>query len=140
MSDYIPASTVEELTDDDIMRFTQGTRKRFVQELIQDNFPQDPKEQHVMLTAMADMDRAALGNKRIGANERQAAADALVARAIGEISNQFGSTNPFAARNGEERELPEYEASRLPNADPVPGETDVGISDQTYKEMSDKFD
>lgn len=139
MSDHNPTEDVAEMTDDDIMNFTQGTRKAFVSHLIENKFPDDPKDQHVLLTALADMDRAALGNKRIGANEKQAAADKLVAQAIGQISNHFGSTNPFEAE-GDQGDLPDADMSRLPSANPVPGETDVGLSEQTYKEMADKFE
>jgi len=139
MSDYIPADETNEhaLTDDDIMRFTQGTRKRFVDEIIKDGFPNNPKDQHVLLNALADMDRTALGNKRIGANERQAAADALVARAIAQISQQFGGDNPFQQGQGQ---VPTFNAELLPDAEPAPGETDVGLSDQTYKALAEKYD
>lgn len=138
MSDENLPSAVEGMTDDDLMKFTQGTRKRFIEHITLKGFPEDTKEQAILLAALSDMDRTALGNKRIGANERQAAADALVARAISQITDQFGSRNPF---EGERRgEIPVYDPTKLPEASPVPGETDIGLSEQTYKDMASKFD
>lgn len=129
--------TVEGMTDDDLMRFTQGKRKAFIDHITEEGWPNDPKEQSIMLAALADMDRTALGNKRIGANERQSEADALVARAIGQLTTQFNGRNPFEKEG--EGKVPEYQADKLPEADAVPGEMDIGLSDQTYKDMEDKY-
>lgn len=137
MSDTIDPE-VAVLTDDDIISFTQGTRKRFIDEVIAEGFPQDPKEQHVMLTALADMDRTALGNKRIGATERQSAADSLVARAITQLGDNFGANNPYEKDVG--GSIPAYDASLLPDANPVPGETDIGLSDQNYKAFTAEYE
>lgn len=131
----------ETLGDDFILRFTQRKRKAFVEEITRSGFPEDPKSQNVMLAALADMDRAALGNKRIGANERLAAADALVAHAITELANQFGSDNPFergTTIQGEAKVTPDLE--KLPAANPAPGETDIGISNETFDSLISRFE
>jgi hypothetical protein len=128
----------DELSDDDIMRFTQGTRKRLVGELIKEGLPEDKDGIEVLLHAMADMDRTALGNKRIGANEKQSAADIMVATAIAQISSQFGQQNPFEGNS--EKILPTYDQKRLPPANAVPGETDIGLSEENYDNLVKQFD
>lgn len=133
-----PLAAMEGLTDDDILRFTQGTRKNFVNHLLKGGFPSDPKDQKILLTTLTDMDKVALGNKRIGAADKQSAADILVAKAIATISGQFVDTDPFV-KDGV-RELPAIDMDQLPPADPVPGETEVGLSDESYAAIMAKFD
>lgn len=130
MNNVATTQSVPELTDDDIMRFTQGTRKRFIDKIIDKGFPADEDGQRILLSALSDMDRTALGNKRIGANEKQSAADVLVAKAITELSSRFGSSNPFEG-NKEPIEMV-VDATLLPEANPVPGETDIGVSTADY--------
>lgn len=127
-----------EISDDDLMQFTQRTRKAFIQELITDGFPADPKDRMAMLTAMADMDRTALGNKRIGANERQAAADALVAQAMARFVEANGQNNPFEGNR--QGVLPEIRQELLPDDNAVPGETDIGITKESYETLMDYED
>lgn len=129
----------EELADDEIIKHNQRTRLAYVRHKTHESFPEDPKEMTVILAAMSDMDRAALGNKRIGANEKQAAADALVANAINQLSQHYGSENPFAVKRGGDG-APELEHSQIPDPNPVPGETDIGISEQTYDDFIKKFE
>jgi hypothetical protein len=126
------------LTDDDVLRFTQSTRKQFLDNLLKAGFPESVKEQQVFLMAMSDMDRTALGNKRIGANEKQAAADVLVAKAIAQISTQCGSGNPF--ENSRTGELPQLKSELLPEANAAPGETNVGLCEENYKSLMEMFD
>lgn len=137
MSDII---TDEQLSDDHILRYTQRKRRAFVDKLTEEGFPTDTKDCSVMLTALADMDRAALGNKRIGANERLAAADALVAHAITELSNQFGGQNPFEGGETFQGEGKRVEQDKLPTIDTVPGETDVGITNENFESLVSRFE
>lgn len=129
----------DEINDDWILRYTQRKRREFVEEITNDGFPVERGDQAVMLTALSDMDRAALGNKRIGANERLAAADALVAQAINTLSNRFGSENPFEGGGGQSSSATP-DVGRLPEANAVPGETDIGISNETFETLVAKFE
>lgn len=132
--------TDEDMNDDHILRYTQRKRRAFVEKITEGGFPEDAKDRTVMLAALADMDRAALGNKRIGANERLAAADALVAHAISELSNKFGSVNPFEGGQTLEGAVQHPDPSRLPNVTPVPGETDIGLSNETFETLVSRFE
>lgn len=127
-----------QLSDDQIIQFTQSKRKAFVDYLLFEGMPEETNQQTVLLTALADMDRTALGNKRIGSSEKQTAADALVARAISQLSMQLGTRNPFQ-ENGEKGE-PKVETDKLPEISTVPGELDVGLSDENYQNLISRFD
>ena len=132
-------SPEESLSDDALLTFVQRKRKEFVDELIKEGYPTDPKEQYVFLTALSDMDRTAINNKRIGAAQRQSAADALVARAISQISNTFTATSPFERESTSTRS-PSVEVHLLPASKAVPGETDIGIVNEDYQTLVTKFD
>lgn len=129
----------EAMSEDDILRFTQRMRKGFVDHLTADGFPSDPKDQNTLLSAMADMDRSALQNKRIGSEANQAEADRLAAMAIAKMTSHFGAINPFEKQVGGVREIPAFDETDLPTVELVPGETDVGISDMTYEDMARKM-
>lgn len=129
----------DQLGDDEIIKHNQRTRLAYVKHMTGEAFPSDPKEMSIVLAAMSDMDRAALGNKKIGVNEKQAAADALVANAIGQIGKHYGSMNPFETQTPNSTP-PNLDVSQVPEANPVPGETDVGVSDQTYDEFIKRFE
>ncbi|MBE0438347.1 MAG: hypothetical protein IBX57_01075 [Gammaproteobacteria bacterium] len=136
-------NNITSLTDDDLLKFTQSTRLKLVKSLHDPNgkLPSDPKEQRVLLTALSDMDKAALGNKKIGASEKQSASDALVAQAIAGLSSRFGSQNPFMDQAPEGgTKIPSIETEKLPEVSPLPGETDIGLSTETYKTFSEKFE
>lgn len=130
---------VVDLDDNAILSFTQRKRQELLNHLLEDGqYPDDTKTQTVLLTTLADMDRTALGNKRIQSGERILQADALVNRAISTIIQQYGAQVPF--QQGQSGPIPEVESSRLPSANPVPGETDIGLSEQNYETLVDQFD
>lgn len=127
-----------EIGDEEIIRFTQRTRKAFVDEITKGGFPEDPKEQRVLLTALSDMDRTALGNKRLNVEEKQTAVDAQVATMVSKITSQFGGRNPFeGATSGD---LPKIDEKALPEPDPVPGEKDIGLSEDSYEDLMRRHD
>lgn len=133
-----------EMTDDEVLNYTQSIRKNFVNSQLQEGqFPNDTKEQVVLLSALADMDRTAINKKRIGVNEKQAGADALAAEALARLSRDFGSNNPFMRGSDDipgEVVTPVPDTNHLPPAKAVPGEKDVGINDDTYDNFMGRMD
>lgn len=127
------------LTDEDILRLTQGTRKRLLDDIIKNGIPTDKDERELLLSTLNDMDRTALGNKRIGAAEKMAGADRLVSEAIIRITSQFGTANPFQGQT-EAITIPSADVKQLPAANPVPGETGVGLELTNFDEFIDKFE
>lgn len=128
-----------EMSDDEILNYTQGIRKQFIEHVTSEGFPSKPREQEVFLSALADMDRVATNNKRIGASERASAADMMVAQTIMQVTEHFGAANPFE-RGGSMVNGPLIDPARLPEPEPVPGETDVGISGEKYDEFIERVE
>lgn len=139
------AITPEDMTEDDILAFTQRTRKQLVDHMTSEGMPNKPREQEVLLTALSDMDRTVHTNKKIGVSEKQLGAGLLVAKALEDITNHFGNRNPFENGNvidGESTEqLPQqFNDGSLPEVEPVPGEMDIGISTEKFETFVDKFE
>lgn len=126
------------LTDDEMLQYTQRIRRGFVDHTLENGFPSDPKEQAILLSAISDMDRTAIQNKRIGTDANQAEADRMAAMMIAKMSNQFNGADPFARGDGSApvREFPTIDETLLPEVTLVPGETEVGISELTYDELA----
>lgn len=129
---------VKDYNDDEILALTQRHRQALLNHLLASGFPDDAKTQTVLLTALADMDRTALGNKRIQSGERMLHADALVNRAIATIVQQYGKGVPF--QSAQPGVIPEIEMHQLPDVNPVPGETDIGLSEENYESLVKRFD
>lgn len=136
------------LTDDDILRFTQATRKKLVDSIVQDGLPTDNKDRVVLLTALADMDRTALGNKKIGAAESIAEADRIAASAIAQINRQMAVHDPFA-RGASSALLegdytyvsgPEADDRQLPILGDVELESEQGLSTMNYDQFTKMMD
>jgi hypothetical protein len=136
-SDEEIITEAKNFSDDDLLKFSQGVRKRFINTITKTGFPEDPKEQRVLLQALSDMDKQSLGNKAIGASEKQSESDLLVARALSNLGSHFGTVNPF---EGEGKEIPKLEDGSLPVIEIAPGETDVGLSDENYDGFMKKFE
>lgn len=130
-------------TDDDRLEYTQGVRKRLVNELTADGMPKDKGDKMVLLAALDGIDRAALANKKIGSQERQGAADRQAAMIIASLANRS-----FATPSGSPFEAPiEAQAQRvnvdlnedeLPELNLVPGETAIGLETRNIDQfMSD---
>jgi hypothetical protein len=56
-------------SDDDVLAYTCGIRQQLVASMVKGGMPADTKEQMVLLSALADMDRTALGKKKIKSDE-----------------------------------------------------------------------
>ena len=129
-------------TDDEVLRYTRGVRLDLVDELTKKGVPTDTKDQQTLLQTLSDMDRGALSNKKIGASESIAEADRIVAVAIAQLNNQFGSQNPFVRRSGSliEGEVPRLDAGRMPEIELVEGETEIGLSAMTYNSFIEQVE
>jgi hypothetical protein len=127
------------MSDDDILHRNQGMRRRFVDHLTQNGFPEDAKDRYILLTALGDMDRTALANKKIGATERQGAEDRKAAIIAARITATFGSRNPF------ESQIPGHNVPLLDTTllEPVTlahGETEIGTAVETHDEFMARMD
>lgn len=139
-------SEAADMTDEDIVSYTQRTRKRLVDHITGcgNNMPSDKGEQMVLLAALGDMDRTALGKMKIGAKERQGNADREAAMIIAKLGATYGSKSPFERKDdvieGEVVEPPKLEDSNLPPLMVVPGETEVGLSTENYDQFMQRME
>lgn len=125
----------EELeTDDDVLSFSQRTRKRIVDKLTEKGIPEDAKDQTILLTALADMDRTAIGNKRIQSKEKQGQLNRQTGLIIAALTERFGARSPFE-RSGQSTQPPEFKADGLPPLELKPGETEIGIANRGFAEF-----
>jgi hypothetical protein len=130
-------------SDDDRMAFTQGIRKKLINEMTAHGtqIPADKGEKMVLLAALGDMDKTALANKKIGSQERMGAADRQAALLIQRLSTTGFNTpsgSPFERPviDGQcERVDLELDTTSLPALELVPGETDVGIATRNFDEF-----
>lgn len=133
------------LTDDNILRFTQKQRKALEAELLKNGWPKDTDTQEQLMTLWNDMDRQALGNKRIGAAEKLADSDKYVASVIADVVKKFGSNIPYENGNtlGTGLLIEQYvesEQSKLPKAEPVPGEMGIGTANMNFGDFVKAFE
>jgi hypothetical protein len=133
------------LTDDNILRFTQKQRKSLEAELMKNGWPKDTDTQEQLMTLWNDMDRQALGNKRIGAAEKLADSDKYVASVIADVVKKFGSKIPY--ENGSRgdtglliEQYTEGEKHKLPKAEPVPGEMGIGTANMNFTDFVKAFE
>ena len=131
MTDEPKTGEIQEMTDDDYMAFTQRTRKAFVHHLMEGGeFPRDPKDRGQLLTALADMDRTALGRKRISADEEMANKNGEVFEVYNRLLTQLNHQNPLKGNRG--NVIPELDHHQLGHHELEPGETDVGVIVEDY--------
>lgn len=133
------------LTDDNILRFTQKQRKSLEAELLKNGWPKDTDTQEQLMTLWNDMDRQALGNKRIGAAEKLADSDKYVASVIADVVKKFGSNIPYENGNtvGTGLLIEQYidsEQSKLPKVEPVPGEMGIGTANMNFGDFVKDFE
>lgn len=135
-----------DMTDEDIVSYTQRTRKKLVEHITGGgaSLPSDKGEQMVLLAALGDMDRTALGRMKLGAKERQGNADREAAMIIAKLGAQFGSKSPFERKEdvieGKVVEPPKLEDATLPPLVLVPGETEVGLSTENYEQFMQRME
>lgn len=134
------------LTDDNILRFTQGQRKKLEAHLLANGWPTDEDARGTLMTLWNDMDRQALGNKRIGAAEKLADSDKYVASVIADVVRKFGSNIPY--ENGATQveqgllieQYVESEQGKLPRVEPVPGEMSIGTANMNFGDFVKAFE
>lgn len=123
------------MTDEQVLAYTQHKRKFIVSKLIANNqLPGDKDEKVMLLQALDGMDRAALGNKRIKADEKTANGMAGAAGIIAQMLTQIGT---LTRDNISPLEILErVEAPSLSNEIPepilVPGELETNASQLDY--------
>lgn len=128
----------DEIDDDEILAFTQRTRRNLVDRLTEDgkNIPTDKDGAGVLLAALGDMDKVALGKKRLKADQNIGDSTKQAAAIIAAVFEQTaGKANPFKGGNSsDEIRVPKH-PDVLTDIELVPGELDQGSHDLNYNDF-----
>lgn len=138
MSDHNP-----NMSDDEVLDFTQSLRRRLIDVITEGGvkMPVDKDSVDILLRSAGDMDRAAIGKKRLKAEDKNAEADRVAAAALARIYAQSTNINPFERTIPTSTDvMPACPATLLDNVEAVPGELEIGVSDESYKTFSAKMD
>jgi hypothetical protein len=127
MTQEVPDLDTKEV--DSVLEYTQAKRKFIIEAMTKNNtMPEDPKEQNVLLKALADMDKTVSTRKRLVIEEQSAASAEEQASASAALL-QAMRHRMFEAPNPVPRQAPELTDAAI---DLVPGETEIGVANLTY--------
>ncbi len=137
------ADNVEQtLTEDQVLAYTQNKRKTIVDVLMENNrIPADRGEMALLVQALDGLDRAALGSKRIKADEKASEVTAGSAAAIARLLTELGSRNKHSVddiTDAVPREAPVL-GNHIPDPVLVPGEIDVAGPQLDYESFTASF-
>lgn len=135
----------DEINDDKdlngVLQYTDDIRRGLINKMVAGGeYPIDPKSQKVLLTALSDMDKTALGRARLKQDDKNADKDRAIASALLSTVQSFGNANPFRADAAKGENGINTEQLAIPKFEPNPGETDVGIKDEDYQSFADKWE
>lgn len=128
-----------DLTDADVLKQTQRRKFKLLTALEKADgaVPTDTKEAQLYLQTLESLDRVAVTKMKISSAEGIAEGDRLAAHTIAKMMQQLQGANPFmtAPGNPTAANIPEVDPTLLPEVELVPGETDIGVSAQTYDQF-----
>lgn len=128
------STEVEPLNDDQVLDYTQRLRRKYVDTVTDGGvrMPSDSKDAKVLLTALSDMDKTAMGKKRLRSDEEQSKQSAqAIAELAALVAQSIGSSgNPTSATA---RPAPKLDDSGMEPLKTVDGETQIGVSGETYE-------
>lgn len=123
--------------EDEVLNYTQGLRRQFVDKVTGNgaNIPTDVDGANLMLNALNDMDRQALGRKRLKVDQNLGDAMKQGAAIIaGVFDRMAGKGNPFEGTGRPIGVLPDH-PTELAAITLVPGELDEVAHELTYGEV-----
>ena len=138
MSETTPAIDQEEFSDDDLIKQTQGIRRKLMDDMVREGMPTDKDSIQMLLEVMKDTDRTALGNKRIVTADKNASQDREVQRATVEVIKGLNNRDPFRREPKPEEER--FDDEQLPDIEVKPGETAIGMQDERHGDFMRRMD
>lgn len=124
-------------TDDQILDTTQALRLSIINSLTEGGkrVPDDLKIIYAIKDVALDMDRAVLAKKKIAADVNKGNADRESALIMARILGKTSLVNNPLRSNVEVVDALEHDDSLLPHVVPFAGETELGISGETYNDF-----
>lgn len=143
MSQQNVVRSVDPSDDESTLRYVQGKRVEIIEYMTLNGIPTDNEDRNTLLRALEGMSSTASANKRVKsddrANAREAEAKAMM---LGILANLKGGGVGVMFRSERPIERPPVEvpAEIRQKALPVPGETDIGVSTETFEDFAEKHD
>lgn len=132
------------MTDDEVLDFTQLQRRKFIRAFTNngEQLPTDAKDAKVFLSALSDMDRTAIGKKRIQSDERIAEMNAQVVDGIAaEVRRTMASYYaPADSDPSQSKTAPTLEGVSLPPLEVAEGETAIGVESESYSAFEKRYE
>lgn len=120
-----------QLSEDDILRLTQGTRQAMLAKSLQSGLPEG-KDMYRIMNLLNDMDGTALKTKEMDNANDQADMDRRAAMFIHGVTQNLGGKNPFLADGSLKGRTLEPDKDAIPHINPTKEQIAVGVSDMTY--------
>ena len=127
---------VKPMNEEDILEYTQRIRKDIVTDMTKGGIPSDRADKALVLNALADMDRTALGSMRIkaetDANNTVAQAQSVILELLKRTGGNRGMVIEVA------REVPVL-GNEIPVPEVVPGEIEQNPEATDYNSFIEKM-
>lgn len=127
------------MTYEETLRYSQNIRRRIVDEHTKEALPKDLDTMKVVLSALKDMDRTALDERKNVIDQGNADSSRQVAEAMNEFIKLQRNRNPFMRADDDSPsavgQVPQVDPSELGNHEVVPGEDEIGIVTETADEF-----
>lgn len=131
------ANPVVQNDEDEILNYTQGLRRTFVDQITEKGarIPTDQDGANLMLNALNDMDRQALGRKRLKVDQNLGDAMKQGAAIIATVFERMSAgPNPFRGEGRPVGVVPDH-PQELAAIELVPGELDDMAHDLNYNDF-----
>ena len=117
----------------DYIDMTQGIREQIVQGLTEGGMPRDNETTSLLLGALNDMDRTAIGVMRVNVASKTNDLNEQALAIADRLSQNIG--NPFVGRTVSDGSNIPQPGERVIDFTPVPGHTQIGTETQNYDEF-----
>jgi hypothetical protein len=126
-----------DMSDDDVLDYVQGQRKRVADQLTKDGIPEDRDTLEVLLSTLDGLGRTALGKKKVKSEENGNKNTMAAIEAMTMLGKQFGNDNPFLKGSNPSIAVEQQvDTDKLPTITTVEGEKEIGISANTYDDFT----
>lgn len=129
-----------DIEDKQRLEMTLNIRSRIIEEMTKKGIPSDKEDRAFLMQAVDGMDRTVLGRARIKAedkaNQSQQATAGLIASLLSKVS-AHASAN---IENTSNKKITPTLPSEIVVTNPVPGESQIGISEENYNTFIEKFE
>lgn len=123
--------------EDEILAYTHNIRERVVSSLIQKGIPEDYAAISLLNSTLKDMDQSALTRKRIKSDEKVVDRGAQAAEVFAQLLMNGNIRGLYKTDVIENRVIPTL-GNEIPDVVLVPGETDIGVGNDTYENFMAK--